>query len=392
MNSNDIIPTNELSQQEHCSLILGNISNEVNGEGKSNNLKVPSELLDIITKTIQQQANIKEEVKNAEKIGKSLWEVIIRPDLQAGIDNGELLWNGCSVDVRNVNTGTIAGKVQLQKFEMPENKIVDKSKLSALSDITNSICSLSGQLQIAEISKGIEIIIEKVDLIREDIWRGKISELKGINETIQEANERLPNKNASDRINGCVAPLHDLAEFFRTSIESVLIKEIEFKTINSILEGLKIWELFRKGRNEYNNDYVTKVKKRIEDYSFLVELYIQSMSLLGVCYQIIHDFQLGRKYYERMLDQIKHFSSEMVNNLVYLLDIKDVYLDNNPTLKDITKSIMQRDITITGDIKALSSKIESANDRYNQFVNQFENSKVSLMVSSDLLLGGYTND
>jgi len=56
-----------------------------------------------------------------------------------------------------------AGKIKLQKSDLPtEVEKTNPSKaMTTLSNVTKAICSVSGQVQLAEISKKIDIIDDK---------------------------------------------------------------------------------------------------------------------------------------------------------------------------------------------------------------------------------------
>ena len=81
-------------------------------------ITIPTSLVDAVVKGIQNNPASQETIKASEEVTE-LFEVVLRPDLQEGIDSGKLVWDGCSVDLRNATTKKYAGKITLQKSELP---------------------------------------------------------------------------------------------------------------------------------------------------------------------------------------------------------------------------------------------------------------------------------
>lgn len=142
-------------------------------------------------------------------------EITIKPDLQKGIEKGKLVRDKGSLVIRNKQSGKIVGKANL------EESLVELKNTSPLSTIAN----LSGQIQMAEISQKLDIINNKIDLIGKFQWREKISELRGLKQSIEEAVESLPNKHAIERINDSIIQLNILSNFFKNTIEELLNKK-----------------------------------------------------------------------------------------------------------------------------------------------------------------------
>lgn len=376
----------DIQKYEKGSLILNSRSN--NNDLVRKDIEVPKTLLDAISKSIQKQPEVKEAVKTSSETGKSLYELVIKPDLQEGVTNGELVWKECSTEIRNASTGKYAGKVKLQKAEIPENNVTNSKAPNALSNITKSICSISGQIQLAEIAKKIDILSEKVDLIREEMWREKISDLNACADVIREALVLLPNDTAMNRINDSIHKLHLLSNFFVSTIESLLVRNVKYNLMSSFFEGLKFWELGKKDRPEYNNAYIEKIKELLGEYSSLVDWYAQSMGLLGTCYQTIHGNNIGMQYYDTMDKQIKNFSNEIFNKMLFLLDINHPISRNGKELKDIESLLNNRKIPIGGIISDSESQVKRINEMYDRLANQFDNTQIVIEIDANTLLKG----
>lgn len=380
-----------LDKQEYDKLPL---SATLEGTYKNHGIQVPSQLIDIVARSIQQQPDIIDTLQKSQKVGEKLYEVIISSDLQQGIDNGKYTWNGFSTLIRNKKTGYIVGRVQIQKPKLPNNKIDAKSisSSSILSNITKSICSISGQIQLAEISKGIDILKEKADQIISILWREKITELKGIGEVIETALSLLPNEKALHRLNDLIFPLECLAGFFHSTMEDILSKKISLSFWQYFLEGLKVWKFRNKDRNEYNDEFIGKIKDFLGEFGFMIECYSQTMGMLGTCYQIVHDYNTAKPRYDKMHNDIEHFSSKAFNKLEYLLDISEVDSEEKKSLSNIVGLIKNRNIPLNEDISENIKKIGRASEMYEHLKNQFSNSEIEVTVDVQILLGGGTNN
>jgi len=378
---------------EQCELSLNNCTEDNN----SHDMELPTEVFDAIVKTLQQQPDIQEAVKeSSEEVGKTLYEIIIKSDYEHGIDNGEFIRDINAMEIRNVKTGRVVGKATLQKADIPENKVAPHSKPSPLSNITKSICSISGQMQLAEISKKIDILNEKVDEIKEQMWREKIAELNACKEIIEKARQLLPNDDALNRINENISILTMLSSFFFLEMQKILFKKIPFNQSKSFIEGLKFWEFGDKDRTEYNTDYLTKIKEFLGEYSFILDCYSHSMEMLGTCYQIVHNYITAEPIYERMHKQVNEFSSEAFNKMAFLLGINEAVIDGESrqrSLHEINELIGERNLQLNEAISDSASRIDQASYRYITLKNQFNNCEIKLILDSKLLLGeGKMND
>ncbi|UOK56132.1 hypothetical protein MGI18_13895 [Bacillus sp. OVS6] len=345
---------------------------------------MPSEIIDAVSKAFQNQTNFKQEIQSTGEVAQNLWEVILTPEFQEGVDNGDFIMKKGSLEIRNSKTGWFVGKAQLKEAEQTMEKIDKAKQTSSLSNISRSICTLSGQMQVAEISKKLEAIDEKLDRIDQFLWRSKVTELNGVKSVIEGALDSLPNQRALDRINECILQLTVLSEFFESTIENILKRKIQYSLAADFIEGLKIWEIAKKNRTEYNSQYIKKAKEFINEYGFLMELYFQTLGLIGTCYQIVDEYRNAKKYYYRMNEKINLYSLELVNKLVYIFNIKGIGLDDNITISDISRKLDTRNLPLLDSIRENNIVIESAKKMHSTLNTQFENVKVSYLVDSKL--------
>lgn len=245
---------------------------------------------------------------------------------------------------------------------------------------------------MAEISQKLEIINSKLDSIRNEMWRDRISKLKATIETVEDALELLPDDRAMDRISNCINILNESSKFLESSIEEILAEKISYNVLKSFAEGLKFWELGKSNREEYNNEYLDKIKQFLGEYGFLIELYSQAMGILGTCYQTLYGYRKGQKYYDKMYNKVTYFSNELINKLIYILDIKGIGIDDNIELLYIEKEIEKRKIPILNEIRTSSIENDKINKMYNNLTNQFNNSKILLTVNTEMILGVKKND
>lgn len=316
----------------------------------SEQITIPASLLDAVVKGIQNNPASQEAIKASKEV-PDLFKIILRPDLQEGINSGKLTWDGCSVEIRDAKTKWYAGKIKIEKAELPTKagKSNPSNATMTLSNVTNAICSLSGQLQLAEISEKIDMLDDKINSLIENSWREKIAALQSATETINDARTGLPDSNALARINSAIIEVGELANYFRLTIESVLSKKITFSVLSSFKESLFSW--FGKNKDEYNNKFIEQIKELLDEYSFLIDCYIQSETLRGICYQVVGEYENAKKYYDRIEQLVSYSSHELYEKLIFLCDINDE--DNGPHRKiaDVLPLIDKRQIPIAEAIK-----------------------------------------
>lgn len=366
------------------------LKNDTTEKKYKHDLELPPEIMDAVAKAMQSRPKFKQEIQSTGETAQSLWEVIVTPEFQEGIDNGDLIIKKGSIEIKNAATGRFVGKAKLQEAE----RHIEKARqTTALSNISRSICTLSGQMQAAEISKRLEAIDEKVEHISEFLWREKVSTLNGIKSVIEEAIDSLPNQRAIERVNTCIAELIILSNFFETTIEDILKRKIQHSFKADFIEGLKIWGIFNKNRTEYNSNYIKKSKELIDEYGFLIEIYFQTLGLIGTCYQVIGEYQNSKKYYTRLSEKVNLYSLELANKLVYIFNIKNISIDEKITISDIHEKLETRKLPLIDSVKENEAIIESANKMHSRLSDtQFKNVKVSYLVDPKIIWGDENDD
>ncbi|WP_191566571.1 hypothetical protein [Metabacillus idriensis] len=358
---------------------------------KNNEVSVPSELIDTVNKIIRENINDIDVQLNKDKID-NLWKITIKPEFQNGIDTGSLFIKKGSLEIRNAKTGRFAGKAQLN--EMTTEELIKKNKPSALSNISRNIASISGQIQMAEISKKLDVIHEKIDQLGQFLWKEKVSMVHSINSVIEEAIESLPNKNAMVRINDCIKDLKFLSDFIEETIEEVLSRKIEYKLIQNFLDGLKVWEWRSKYRNEYNKKYNDEIQLFMHEYSFLLDLYFQTLGLIGTCYQITNEYHHASKYYRKIESKINYYTTELVSKLIYLLNVDGISINDDTSLLIIAERLKNRKLpkTLLQEINLNDIKVDEVKNMHKRLVSQFEEIQISYDVDTQLLMGDINND
>ncbi|MBM7572947.1 hypothetical protein [Aquibacillus albus] len=327
--------------------IINTIGGELtynDSKSKGNDVSVPSELIDSVNKIIQESIKNKDFPLNKDKID-DLWKISINTEFQNGIDTGNLSIKKGSLEIRNTKTGKFVGKAQLN--DMTPEELIKKNNPSTLSSISRNIASMSGQIQMAEISKKLDIIHEKIDKLGQFLWKEKVSSVHSINSVIEEAIESLPNKNVMVRINDCIKDLKFLSDFIEETIEEVLSRKIEYKLISNFIDGLKVWEWRSKYRNEYNKKYNDEIQLFMHEYSFLLDLYFQTLGLIGTCYQITNEYHHASKYFRKIESKINYYSTELVSKLIYLLNVDGISINDDISLLHIAERLKKRKIPKT---------------------------------------------
>jgi len=342
-----VIPSTE-SKYEHSELIT-----------------VPTTLLDAVVKGIQNNPALQEAIKASKDT--ELFKIVLRPDQQAGIDSGKLIRDHFSVELRDAKTKHWAGKGALEKSN-PSNAMM------TLSNVTKAICSVSGQLQLAEISNKIDKLDDKFNSLIEDRWREKIAALQSATETINDARIELPDREALERINSTIKDVGELADYFRLTIESVVSKKITFSAWSTFTESMWPPSWFGKNNDEYNKKFIEEIKELLDNYSFLIDCYIQSETLRGICYQLIGKYKNAKKYYDRVEQLVSYSSHELYKKLIFLCDINDEDIDPHKKIVDVLPLIDKRQIPIKEEIK-------TAND------NGINGIKKTLQIKQQLLDG-----
>ena len=267
--------------------------------------------------------------------------------------------------------------------------------MTTLSNVTKAICLVSGQIQLAEISNKIDKLDKKLNFLIKDSWREKVAALQSAIETINDARMKLPDTNALARINLAILEVGKLSNYFRLSIENVISKKISLSVWDSFKESLLTW--FGKNNDEYNEKFVEKIKELLDDYSVLIDCYIQSETLLGICYQIIEGYEGAKKYYDRVEQLVSCSSHELYRKLIFLCDIRDENIDSNKKIVDVLPLIEKRQIPIKEAIKTANDKGTNGINKTFQIKKQLLDSPViTFELRREILLlqndGGESND
>lgn len=362
-----------------CNQELAIFSNSEEKIIRTHDVKIPPILLDAISSTIKAQPDL----ENAAKDLSGLVEVDIGP-FKEGLDSGELYRNSYELEIRDLKTGKYVGKAKLKEAELPETEIA-KTQPASLSKITRSICSISGQLQMAEITQKLETIDKKLDLIREEAWRERLSNTRSLFRVTRDALDPLDSL-AIDRINQNITQLDKMADFFLTSIEKTLDKNVPFSIWESFKEGLKFWELF-KDRPEYNTKYVNSIRDQLEECAFFLNLYIETMILIGLCYQVLGYHNKGQEYYEEMKNSTARLSDELIKKLIFVLDINELSITTSLSMRDINNSLINRHIPVVDEVNNALLVTKKAEALY----TTIQNNHIKLTMSPNRLLGGTDN-
>lgn len=199
-------------------------------------IKIPKEIFSDVIKSLQEHKKVietKETVEEIKKSTKTLYEVTMRPDLQEGIDCGDYIWKDCALEIRDGETGKYVGKAQLKKSDGGDikeirNTITRESKPTLISNLTKTICSISGQVQLAEISEKIDLLNDKVDEIKGLLIDKEVYSLKACIEAIEKDSKLLPDNNAINRINYTIGDLRKLSKFFEGEINKIINKKVKY--------------------------------------------------------------------------------------------------------------------------------------------------------------------
>lgn len=360
-------------------------------------IKIPEEIFSGVIKSLKEHKKIietKETVEEIKKSTKTLYEVTIRPDLQEGIDCGDYIWKDCALEIRNGETGRYIGKAQLKKSDAIDTSdikttITREYKQSAISNITKSICSISGQVQLAEISQKLEVLNNKVDEIKSLLIDKEVYKLKSCIETIEKDTKLLPDSNAMNRINDTIGNLRELSKFFEGEIQKIINKKVKYSISESFKEGIfNIIDLLTGEIKEYNNKYVDEIKSILNEYSFLTDCYFQSLISLGICYQILYGYSEAKEYYEKARNDVNRFQLDISNKLVYLLDIETSDSSKLIDLNTVIKALANRSIMLNKELENANNYMQNINNEYNNLTHQFNKVEIKLLVSRDELLKG----
>ncbi|WP_288221624.1 hypothetical protein [uncultured Clostridium sp.] len=367
----------------------------INEKERSNErIRIHEELFSSVIKSLKEHKKIietKDTVEEIKKSSKTLYEVTMRPELQEGINCGDYKWKDCALEIKNANTGKYVGKATLEKSDDIDTReikttVIRDYKESAISKVTRNICSISGQVQLAEISQRLDVLIDKVDEIKELLIDKEVYNLKACIETIDNDTKLLPDSNAINRINNAIGDLRKLSKFFEGEIQKVINKKVKYNIRDTFVEGLNIIDLLKGEIKEYNNKYVDEIKVILNRYSFLVDCYFQSLISLGICYQILYGYTEAKEYYEKARNDANKFSLELSNKLVYLLDIQTSNGSECMDLNKVIELLKDRKIMLKQELVNVNSYMENISNKYNNLTHQFNEIEIKLLISDEELL------
>lgn len=347
---------------------------------------VPIEIKETINKVVKNTIENKTSLLNNENLKKKL-EIIVTPELQKGIEEGKFTKVKGALEIRDKETGQFVGKGKI------EETLVSKADSDVLATVTKGIVNIAGQAQLAEISQKLDIIDEKLAAIGKHNWREKTAELSGAKSFIEDAVESLPNKYAVERINNEIADLIKLSNFFKKTIEEELDKPITYSLYNNVIEGFKFWEWKEENRQEYNSKYNSDVSKFVNRYGYLLDLYFQTLGLIGTCYQITNEHHHASKYYRQIERDINYFSVELTSRLVYLLNIQDI--DEEYILfQHIIEKLEDRKLpnNLLNEMNIVNEKITESKYMQKNLVTQFDHLQLSYDVDPKLIMEGEDHD
>jgi len=315
-------------------------------------VSVPGNVVDTAIQSFRTLAETREHLKAAKNAGEKTYKVIIKPELQAGLKSGELTWDGFSATLRQADNKRIAGQIKVNKVEIDN---LSKAQ-TAISGITKLICSISGQIQLAEISKKLDKIQETVNQIREEAWRERISELNAHSQFVRNIQQRkfLYEDNAKVLIYPTINDIEKLLEFFKQSIENELEKNIKLNLFYSA--GESISHFFRSKKNDYNSNFINKFKELLRDYAYLVNLYTEARNLLYICYQFIGEYPIAESKYEDSVLFIQKTNAELYSRIMYNFNIIAPNNSNNSVFLNLNKLLENQGVYMLESLQDADAK------------------------------------
>jgi len=341
--------SNEIQMYKGGGLIVG-------GEGKvTKKADVPQAIVDVAVQGLKTAGETKELVEAAKNSGEQIFKVVLKPELQEGLQNGTLTWDNCSATLRRADNKRIAGQIVVEKLD---NNALSKAQAVA-SGLTKVICSVSGQVQLAEINKKLGKIQETVDLIRKEGWRDRISDLRSLSNSVHDALEFNNKENTRIQIHSAIQKIAKHEEFFRQSIESKLHEEIQIHVMDSFWESFLYW--IGKRNHEYNEKYINKIKELLGDYAFFVDFYLEAQALLFICYQFIEEHTTANKCAEDTKAFMQDKNEELYGKILYLFDIVDTSQRTSKQLSNIDPMIKKQGIDMSAKFAEVDEKINPNN-------------------------------
>lgn len=310
------------------------IGDVLEGEKREKDFKLDSRIIDEITGLIKNHPNLNK-TEIAESVGK-MYEVVFKPNIQEGINDGQFLWNGINAQVRDANTKKYVGFVELKEVDL--QKAMEKSNVSPqiISNASKVLCNISGQMQLAEISKKLDVISNKLNDIIEN-ERDKInSKLTGTLKTLDKALEVTSESNVFklSRINSCINELQELTDYFENKLNKNFHKEVNAKFIDSLKQSFKL-----NSSKSIDEVFYKKTEDWLEDCKYFLQAYLLAYLALAKCYEIVD----GNNARDRELLECKvkyeHYKSFLAQRIVYILKVSSISIEDSKSLDKVISKV-----------------------------------------------------
>jgi hypothetical protein len=304
---------------------------DVNDVFSRKETEIDSQLIDGLINLVKSKDNFSS-IKEAPENVKDLYEVVIKPHLQEGIDSGNLEWNGVSAQIRNKKNGEIAGNIELSKHEL-EQVVPNKS---AISNATKAICSVAGQMQLVEITQRLEQISEKIDLLIENERDKTNARLTGTLKTLQKA--LMIDDNSSfkfARIDRCIDRLQELVDYFEIKIDKDLNKEIKRSMLESIIDSFK-------PSNRQDIKFYDSMKKWLDNSNYYIQGYVYSKLALAKCYEVIEGIEEGQRELYECKQVYNEYLLRIGEKVTYLLKEKGLSVSESQDINQVIDYISKR--------------------------------------------------
>ncbi len=294
-------------------------------------VEIDAQLIDGLMSLVESKKEfsaVKETAENA----KDLYEIVFKPHIQEGINAGNLEWNGVSAQIKNIESGKIAGNIEVSKHELEQVA----PKRNAISNATKALCSVAGQMQLVEITQRLDQISAKVDLLIENEKDKTNARLTGTLKTLQKAlmiDDNSPFK--LNRIDRCIDRLQELVDYFESKIDKNLNKEITKSKIDSIIDSFK-------PAKSQNIKFDSFIKDWLDKSNYYLQGYVYSKLALAKCYEVIEGIEEGQREIYECKQVYDNYLLRIAEKVTYLLKEKELSVaesqDINRVIDCISKS------------------------------------------------------
>jgi hypothetical protein len=360
------------------------VNSAIDGKSLSKPVKLDSKIAVGITTLVKNSgvpktADIKDGIDN-------LYEIVFKPNIQEGIDRGEYLWDGASVNIRNANTKRFAGQIDVKKADLEKVFNDDKIK-KAISNSTKAICTISGQMQLAEISEKLEKISNKLDFLIENEKEKIRSKLTGTIKTVNKALDlEDDNPDKRNRLNLCVRELEEMADFFKNRMNDTLDKLPEKRIIDSLIDSLKLNPSKIK---DYK--FSKKVNEWLNENAYYLKSYLLSHYALAKCYELLD----GKSAWERDMHDCSSVYNDYTRNfskrLVFLLKENSISMSNSTDASIVLNKITEKDehLLIKNGLVMMKDIIDNKSNGF--YVKDANCIEISYTINTQELIGGSEN-